>query len=151
MEIKTEGPSRLWALGLIIFCLLQACTESLDTSMDFDTACWEKGDTIYYSLENAPSSISVKPVVYFNNDYSYRNLYLKVILKEGNTVLKDVMLDNIFMDEMGVWSVPYQSGSYRVDFNTDLEIPEGATQIGLVQYMRDDELCGIESAGFNVE
>ena len=119
--------------------------------MDFDTACWEKGDTIYYSLENAPSSVSVNPVVFFNNDYSYRNFYLKVILKEGNTVLKDVMLDKVFMDEMGVWSVPYQSGSYRIDFSTKMDIPEGATQIGLVQYMRDDELCGIESAGFNVE
>ncbi|MEM6768187.1 MAG: hypothetical protein AAF824_09695 [Bacteroidota bacterium] len=147
---KIGDLSRRIALLGAVLCCLTACTERLDVQETFVGSCWEKVDTLYYAV-SSPGTVSLTPTIFFTNDYSYRNLYLKVLVKEENILLADTMLQQVFMDEMGVWSVPYQGGTYRVAYEVQLTLPPTTTRIGLVQYMRDDALCGIESAGFRIE
>jgi gliding motility-associated lipoprotein GldH len=145
-------------MNRIILCLLSivflfSCGKPDFTAyQSFDSGCWQIDDTLScsYRNEEAGKQLSAEIQLVFMPDYGYRNLYLKWWVEGPSGILADTLLNEIFVDEFGAWQPARKGALYPYTFKAKpgVHFPDtGLYHIRLLQYMRDDTLCGIRSVG----
>lgn len=138
----------------LLFCILIiSCGPDLDKKISFDQSCWHISDTLEYQFSGSQQAgrLVIRPYIEFEEDYAYRNLFLKVLVDEGNSRVIDTVIQDIVVDPEGYWKDKASlRGSYPHFFTSSIPLEVDKTneyQIRITQYMRDSSLCQISSAG----
>ena len=118
----------------------------------FEGNCWNSQDSLHFSVEIAqPESAKIAIHATYNEDYSFRNLYLRLSLKSPTGKDTSFLVLDTLMDKMGKWRG--NSGkTHELAMDTlSLKLKEkGKYDLHISQYMRKDTLCGITSIGINM-
>lgn|GEM_PF-324219 len=117
-----------------------------------ESKAWSISDTVSFEVESNLVFDQAVLVLKYNNDYEYRNLYLRYFIKDslGNEV--DTRLINLPLFE-STSGKPLGKG-YGSTFTKYDTLPITGeidfNQIQLIQYMRVDALNGIEAIGLKL-
>ncbi|RMG75430.1 MAG: hypothetical protein D6722_01060 [Bacteroidetes bacterium] len=142
-----------WLCLLCVLASLGACQPAdYLASRQFDTGCWPADDTLSFSYEAAPGELQALTIdlVFEAATYGYQNLYL-LLLQEGADGSRDSLrlLDTV-MDPLGNWLTAYEGGeTVSWTWSQPISVPPstGSTRVSIIQYMREDPLCGIREIG----
>jgi gliding motility-associated lipoprotein GldH len=139
-------------LGFII--ILFGCNQNrvYENYYGMESQAWNITDTVSFEVDGNLRFGQAVLFVKYNNDYEYRNLYLRYLVTDslGNEV--DARLINIPLFE-STSGKPLGKGFGSTFTNYDT-LPISSEidfhQIQLIQYMRVDELKGIEAVGLKL-
>ena len=144
-------------LGTIV-CLslaLFSCAEErvFEEFKSIENESWQELDTISFNL-NLPDNNSGPQLigVRFNEDYQFSNLYIRFLSKDSSGVILENKLLNVpLFDSKKGTPLGKGFGDTFTKFDT-LPFPykNGIASISLIQYMRKEEVPGIEAIGFKV-
>lgn len=127
-----------------LLMLLQACEQdSFEFSHQFEANCWAIGDTLTFSLKKENGKVG-QIVVDLLEDYPYQNLYLKLFFQSSDGQSGEILLSDTLSLPSGEWLMEKRNGYYRGDFSSPIELEgkDGQFQCRLIQYMREERLCG---------
>lgn len=111
---------------------------------------WKVADTVRFKPNVKDEKFAVVLGVKYNNDYDYRNLYVRYTIQDslGHTIDSKLMDVPLFESASGR-PLGKGFGSTFTKYDT-LPISQSFTSIELLQYMRIDTLQGIEAVGVKV-
>ena len=142
----------LYLIGLLFFLLVFSnCSEHRDFEQyqGMENLSWGLLDTLSFQMEKplpvGPSILVIK----YNNDYPYRNIYVKYLLKDSLDQIFESQLINIPLFE-NTTGKPLGKGygSHFTRYDTiPLTSQKPYSKIQLIQYMRIEDLKGIEAVG----
>ena len=106
------------------------------------------GDTLTWSPNN---SLAAHPSLFveFTDDYSYRNLFVKVQIETPDGAKSDSLWQAVVVDSLGYW-IPPVVGNQHIRYvfpQVFWEQEEFPARVKVVHYMRDSLLCGIDKVG----
>jgi gliding motility-associated lipoprotein GldH len=135
----------------ITLSLLQACSGDrvFEAYQGMEKQSWNINDTVSFDLNPQENTIGLIAVKY-NTDYAYRNLYFKYFLSDsaGNTLESQLLNIRLFDSKEGKpTGKGFGSTFTRMD-TLPIESQDQYHKIEFVQYMRVDDLEGIEAIGF---
>jgi len=148
----------LLAIGLCI--LIFGCDDAryYEKNVDFDNKIWLADSVASFpvAIENSDQTYNLYLNIRNVNTYPYHNLYVKYSIADssGNEVAGDLINNSLFHEKTGK---PYGSGlgdifSHQFLFLEDYKFGKSGTYtIEVQQFMRQDSLKGIVSAGVRVE
>ncbi len=149
------------SLFSIICCmfLLISCTEEryFEDNYDFNDRIWNMEETAEFNFEidSVELPYQIKLNIRNTMDYPYRNLYIKYQLKDSSYLMEEKLLNlKLFEDKTGKPYGNHQSDiySHQLILQDSVYFPEkGKYKIALKQYMREEELKGMVSAGIRIE
>lgn len=143
-----------------LLIILFACDDQrvFESYADFDQKYWLADSTaqFQFNIDDTAQSYNLYLNIRNINTYPYHNLYIKYALKDstGDNLMEDLVNHNLYNEKTGE---PYGSGlgdiySHQFILREDFTFPEnGAYIVDLDQYMRQDTLKGIVSAGIRLE
>lgn len=146
-----------WFLAACCILLVSACSQhwkSVET--EFDNHCWSVTDTLELGFESSDTAsvYELSFPITLNEDYPFHNIYLHVILTAPSGDQSTIPTEFVLADRNGAW-LSEPSGDV-IPFL--LKVPEGIrfNQAGkyslrVLHFMRDGELCGVESAGIALD
>jgi gliding motility-associated lipoprotein GldH len=122
---------------------------------DFAESCWPASDTLTYTFEaEAGEVLQTAFQVQLQENYPYRNLFLKVMLLAPSGDRQDTLVQEIFVDELGYWMrEPDWRGGYTVDLRDTLRFTcreTGKYALRYTHYMRDSVLCYVDGTAMFV-
>lgn len=136
----------LWYILPVL--LLFACNSGTTISeKDFPGECWSYQDTLAFEWEVAdpgtPAGLAVS--MRFNQDYTYNNLFLWLETTDPDGNKSSEKLEYQLMDASGKW---FQDNSESPEIEltirpVNLMPAEGTWKFRLVQFMQEDDLCGV--------
>ncbi|MCS5491810.1 gliding motility lipoprotein GldH [Algoriphagus limi] len=113
---------------------------------------WGMQDSLIYDI----SSISEKPDqsligIRFKDEYPFSNCYIRVLVRDSlKNILQDELIDITFFDAKGE-PLGEGFGSTYTKFDTvSLSISDQTKSIVLLQYMREQQLKGLEAVGIKL-
>jgi gliding motility-associated lipoprotein GldH len=139
-------------LGLIL--IISACNQDrvFENYHGMESQAWGIADTVSFEVDGNLIFDKAILVLKYNSDYEYRNLYLRYLLKDSLGNELDARLINIPLFE-STSGKPLGKG-YGSTFTNHDTLPISSEtdfhQIQLIQYMRVDELKGIEAIGLKL-
>lgn len=129
---------------------LQACdTRDYLFEKTFDNQCWSIADSLKFEAE-LEGSKTFPLLLSFNSDYAYQNIYLKLIYTAPDGKAKELLINEKLSDALGNWQTEIQGSTYFFELPEAINIENpkpGKYSFSLFQYMREDNLCGIEKVG----
>lgn len=145
-------------LGCILVLLMLfsgACTDGriYEEFHNLPNQNWAVADSLIFDfleveLNNTPNLIAVK----FNEEYAFSNCYIRIISKDSSAVILDNILVNVILfdpksgepigDGFGNSYIRYDTLPFLFDKNTK--------SVTLIQYMRQDQLPGVEAVGIKI-
>jgi len=140
-------------LGLFLFILLfSACRkDNYSFSKEFAQANWITNDTLHFVKKIDKSSI-LSTEIHYNDDYAFRNIYLKVFIQSPSGKWQDTLLCDTIMDNLGTWRVERAENGYKIQMRQSLNLTEkGEYHFKMIQYMRKDTLVGVTKMGVNIQ
>ncbi|WP_057939251.1 gliding motility lipoprotein GldH [Algoriphagus resistens] len=142
-------------LFLLLFPVAGACTDGRIYE-DFqslpnqnwgikDSLVFELGDT---KLINSPNLLAVK----FNEEYAFSNCYLRIISKDSSDVILDNKLVNIMLfDQKSGEPLGEGFGNSYTRYDTlPFFFDQHTKSVTILQYMRQEQLPGIEAIGIKI-
>jgi gliding motility-associated lipoprotein GldH len=142
---------------LLAIMTLQSCSSHwAEADMEFESGCWNKGDTLTLEFEsqdtNAVYQLSFPITV--NEDYPFHNIYLHAILRAPSGDASLLENEFILADRTGAW-LSEPSGDvipFQLHMGEGLRFNQtGKYSLKLFHFMRQGELCGVEKAGIIVD
>lgn len=138
---------------LLALCgLLAACQKDriFEEYKGMNSSEWKIQDTVRFQPVVEGEKFAVVLGVKYNNDYDYRNLYVRYTIQDslGQTIDSKLMDVPLFESASGK-PLGKGFGSTFTKYDT-LPISQAFTTIELLQYMRVDTLQGIEAVGLKV-
>lgn len=121
--------------------------------MSLDNHTWNASDSLIFDLDGL-DLIEKKTLLAlrFNEEYGYSNCYIRVISRDSvQSIIGNKLLDIPLFDSKTGEPLGEGFGSTFTKYDTlPFSIPENTKSITLLQYMRVEELTGIEAAGVKV-
>lgn len=133
--------------GLLVACQTDRIFEEYQ---GMNGSEWKVADTVRFKPNVKDEKFAVVLGVKYNNDYDYRNLYVRYTIQDslGQTIDSKLMDVPLFESASGK-PLGKGFGSTFTKYDT-LPISQAFTTIELLQYMRVDTLQGIEAVGVKV-
>lgn len=135
---------------LLVSLGMQSCEQTEGIAYKkFENTCWENSDTILFSL--LPSQLRQNQLhleIGFLPDYRYANLYIKGILTSSSGKQQQFLVNDTVIDPVGNWLGKSSRGSILHEFDPALTLnleEAGTYHVQLLQYMREESLCEIQS------
>lgn len=147
------GRKQLLLFTVILFFLV-SCNQNrvFEKYFAMETQAWNIDDTVSLVIGKDLEYAKTVLIFKYNNDYEYRNLYFRYILSDslGNEV-DSKLIDLPLFESTSGKPLGKGYGSTFTNYDT-LPINNKIEfhQIHLLQYMRVDELKGIESIGIKL-
>ena len=123
---------------------------------DFPAQTWQLSDTVMFKVDVPTNQAhDVFLIVKSTTDYPFANLFTKLWIMDGNGVAIESALHEMLLNDP-VTGKPMGTG---IGENKTTEVQaykgiifknEGPYTVKLVQYMRKDELIGLEAIGLRV-
>jgi len=140
-------PVFLTFLGLVLF----SCdgTRVYEQFEEVPNQLWASTDTLHYELQNLDSAEHFLVSVRFNEDYPYTNIYLKLLESDSSgTMLEEKLVNVILFDPKSGKPLGKGFGGTRSLYDTlDYKINKNAYNLDILQYMRVNQLKGIQAVG----
>lgn len=124
---------------------MQACQgDSFEYSNRFETNCWPITDTLDFTLSKKAGQFE-QLVIDLQEEYPYQNLYLKLFYESPDGKQGELMMSDTLSSPSGEWYIENKGSFYRGRFSNALELPgpEGDYRCRLIQFMREENLCGV--------
>ncbi|TVP47724.1 MAG: gliding motility lipoprotein GldH [Mongoliibacter sp.] len=142
---------KLRLASLMAIILLWSCESDrvFEKYQGMEMQSWQIDDTVSFHFENPIDAKSSIIAIKYNQEYEFRNLYLRYFLMDSAGSEIESQLVNIPLFE-NTTGKPLGSGFGNTFTRFDtlpLEKGEDYHSIHFVQYMRVDELKGIEAVG----
>lgn len=139
--------------------LLISCTEEryFEENQDFKDRIWNMEETAEFNfkIDSVETPYRIKLNIRNTMDYPFRNLYIKYQLKDSTYLMEDKLLNlKLFEDKTGKPYGDHQSDIYSHQLTLQDSVyfhQKGNYKIELKQYMRENELKGMVSAGIRIE
>ena len=142
-------------LFVILILVFSACTDGriYEDFHSLPSQNWGIKDSLVFDIKdielvNTPDLVAVK----FNEEYAFSNCYLRVISKDSSGVILDNKLVNLILfdpksgeplgEGFGNTYTRYDTLPFLFDQNTKT--------VTLLQYMRQDQLPGVEAVGIKI-
>ncbi|MEB2782239.1 gliding motility lipoprotein GldH [Algoriphagus sp. C2-6-M1] len=142
-------------LFILLFLVIAACTDGriYEDFRSLPNQNWGITDSLNFELGkveliNSPNLVAVK----FNEEYAFSNCYMRVISKDSSGVILDNKLVNILLfDPKSGEPLGEGFGSSYTRYDTLPFLFDKQTKsVTLLQYMRQDQLPGIEAVGIKI-
>ncbi|WP_026950301.1 gliding motility lipoprotein GldH [Algoriphagus mannitolivorans] len=140
---------------LILALTFLSCSEDriFEEFKAIENESWNEQDTVSFSInlsqeETGPQLIGVR----FNEDYPFSNLYLRYISQDSSGIILENKLLNIPLFDSKLGSPLGKGfGNTFTKFDTlPFPIKKGTASISMIQYMRKEEVQGIEAIGVKI-
>ncbi|MFD2203263.1 gliding motility lipoprotein GldH [Shivajiella indica] len=157
MEIKIKeskmGRQHFYLLiGLIL--LFMSCNQNrvYEDYQGMETQSWNIDDTVSFKINQGLNFDKTVFIFKYNNEYEYRNLYIRYILEDSLGVEIESRLINVPLFESTTGKPLGKGYGNTFSFFDTLPINNeiGFHQIHFIQYMRVDNLKGIEAIGLKL-
>jgi gliding motility-associated lipoprotein GldH len=159
MGIKKEGRNKkfLILMFLLLIFLAHACSSDriFEDYQGMESLTWAVSDTVSFEFtpennEKAVSTIGIR----YNDNYEFHNLYVRFLLKDslGQPMVDSLLNINLFDVKTGK---PLGDGFGNIFTKYDTLPMEQIydnqhVKIQFIQYMRKEELEGIEAVGLKI-
>ncbi|TFV93135.1 gliding motility lipoprotein GldH [Algoriphagus kandeliae] len=149
-KVMNKWIGLLFAFSIV----LTSCSENriYETYETISPNGWGMQDSLIYEI----SSISEKPSqsligVRFKDEYPFSNCYIRVLMRDSlKNILQDELIDITLFDPKGE-PLGEGFGSTYTKFDTvPLSINEQTASVVLLQYMREEQLKGVEAVGIKL-
>ncbi len=143
----------LLALAVLTFAF--SCSEErvYEEYKSFNPQSWSEKDSVSFDLKalkekSGPKLIAVK----FNENYPFSNCYVKVISRDSTgKLLEDRLINVPLFDSKSGQPLGTGFGSTYTKFDTiPVAISDQASTVAFLQYMRQENLPGIEAIGLKI-
>lgn len=152
----TVPMNKLRTIGLL-FLLLGSNSCSNDRIFEefqaLDSAAWSASDSVDFDLNavdltNRTSLIAIR----FNESYKFSNCYVRIISKDSShLILEDRLVNMPLFDSKSGKPLGKGFGNTITKYDTiPFQLDQRTYSITLLQYMREDQLSGIEAVGFKI-
>ncbi|NVJ85846.1 MAG: gliding motility lipoprotein GldH [Algoriphagus sp.] len=136
---------------LVLSILLFSCTDNrlYESYESISPDGWGMSDSLVYDI----SSLTEKPAhtligVRYKDDYPYSNCYIRLLKRDStHTILEDKLIDITLFDSKGEPLGEGFGSTYTVYDSITLEVEDQVNSLVLLQYMREEQLKGIEAVG----
>ncbi len=139
LPARNSAGSTFVSVAVSALLLLAGCATPV-YQHSFGDACWRMEDTLSVAIPaevQGPFFLTLD----LDQDFAYRNLYLKVLL--GSTPL---LVSDTFQDEAGNWQVPLNGKTATIRFDQPLEPEVGKpATLKIYHFMRDASLCHVRA------
>jgi gliding motility-associated lipoprotein GldH len=118
-----------------------------------ESASWYANDSVNFDLKSLDltdrkSLIAIR----FNESYKFSNCYVRVISKDSsNLILENRLVNMPLFDSKSGKPLGKGFGNTLTKYDTlPFELHPETSSVTLLQYMREDQLSGIEAVGFKI-
>lgn len=142
-------------VGLILLLFTSACSGDriYEEFHSFNTYSWNEKDSVIFDLsmlkeKNGKNLIAVR----FNDEFPFSNFYLRVISEDSTGLVLDNKLINIplFDSKSGKPKGNGFGNTYTFYDTIPFEISGKTDRLIYLQYMRQENLPGIEAVGLKI-
>lgn len=113
---------------------------------------WSIADTVRFELEAQPAKSKLIIAVKYTDDYDFRNLYVRYLLKDSSALVLENTLVNIPLFERtsgkplgkGFGTTYTKYDTLPIQTESDIHV------VDFIQYMRVESLNGVEAIGLKV-
>jgi len=148
--------NKLRIVGLfLILCGLNSCSGDrvFEEFKALDAGAWNATDSVNFDLSaikltNQTSLIAIR----FNESYKFSNCYVRILCKDSSNVILENRLVNMpLFDSKSGKPLGNGFGNIITKYDTlPFQLNSETKSITLLQYMREDQLSGIEAVGFKI-
>lgn len=139
---------------LLLTVLIFGCDKSrvFENYQGMETGSWNIADTVSFDLPIIPVSNKAIVGIKYNDDYEFRNLYLTYLLKDSlDQIIETQLMEIPLFDNKSGKPLGSGFGNTFTKYDTlSLITNELYAKIQLLQYMRVDEVSGIEAVGVKI-
>lgn len=141
----------------LVWLVFPACSSSLaEAEMDMSTECWSVVDTLSMKYENSDTMqvLTMDFPFVFSEDYPFNNIYFNLRVSTPGGQTNDLPLTYSLMDGEGNWygEVSGEEASIRFDLGNMLVLNQlGSYTFQVYHYMRQENLCGVHTAGISLK
>lgn len=148
MTFKLSG----FVLASILFLIGCDSSRLYEEYRGMDSGSWNLNDTVTFVVPKPLPDSKTLLAVKYTNEYEFRNLYLTYFLKDSlNQTIESQLIDIPLFDSKSGRPLGKGYGNTFTKFDTiSIDSPKTFYSIQLVQYMRTDQLKGIESLGLKI-
>lgn len=142
-------------LFIVLILATAACTDGriYEDFHSLPNQSWGVTDSLVFDLRdvelvNSPDLVAVK----FNEEYAFSNCYLRVISKDSTGVILDNKLVNLILfDPISGEPLGEGFGNTYTRYDTlPFLFDQETKSVTLLQYMRQDQLPGVEAVGIKI-
>lgn len=145
----------MYRVVYLVFCLslfLCSCDDNrvYEKFEEIPNQLWGSADTLKFHLDHLELANTFLVSVRFNENYPYTNLYMKLFASDttGSITQESLVNVNLFDPKSGA-PIGKGFGNSRVLYDTlNLNFDPSLSDLFILQYMRTNQLEGIESIGF---
>ncbi len=148
--------SRLPAIFLVcLLFLLNSCSGDrvFEEFKPFESGVWLATDSINFELNevevsNRKSLLAIR----FNETYKFSNCYVRIICQDSlNTILENRLINMPLFDSKSGKPLGKGFGNSLTKYDTvPFDLDSRTKKVTLLQYMREDQLSGIEAIGLKI-
>lgn len=143
-------------IGLLlgISIVFTSCSENrlYETYETISPSGWGMKDSLIYEISSLPENPNHSLLgVRFKDEYPFSNCYIRVLVRDSlKNILHDELVDISLFDSKGE-PLGEGFGSTYTKFDTvPLSIDNQTRSVVLLQYMREEQLKGIEAVGIKL-
>jgi gliding motility-associated lipoprotein GldH len=152
--IKGTTMSKRIIAGLILLLAFTSCVDErvYEDFQKLPSQGWSAQDSLIFELDGLPESFGPNLIgVRFKEDYPYANIYVRLITQDSSFQILQNQLINLTLFEINGEPVGEGfGGTYTLYDTLPFKIQSRAKQVVLLQYMRKEELQGIEAIGLKI-
>jgi gliding motility-associated lipoprotein GldH len=142
-------------LSLALLPFLLSCTEGrlFEEFHSFESNSWSEKDSVAFDLMDLNQKSGKKLIgVRFNETYPFSNFYVRVISEDSSGILLDNTLINIplFDSKNGKPKGTGFGNTFTFYDTLPFDLSENTKRLIFLQYMRQDNLPGIEAVGLKI-
>lgn len=138
-------------ISLLLCVLMFGCDNSriFEKYQGMETGSWNIADTVSFDLPKISATDKAIVAIKYNDNYEFRNLYLTYILKDSlDQIIESQLLEIPLFDHKSGKPMGSGFGNTFTKYDTlPLSGIKPFIKIELLQYMRVDEIAGIEAVG----
>ncbi|WP_339706669.1 gliding motility lipoprotein GldH [Algoriphagus aquimarinus] len=144
-----------YCLLVLLILVSGACTDGriYEDFKSLPNQNWGVTDSLIFDLQdveliNTPDLVAMK----FNEDYSFSNCYIRIISKDSAGVILDNTLVNLILfDPKSGEPLGEGFGNSYTRYDTlPFLFDQSTKSVTLLQYMRQDQLSGVEAVGIKI-
>lgn len=148
--------NRLKYLSLGLISMAFSCTQDrvFEEFHAFESQSWNEKDSVSFELKEVKEKQGAKLIgVRFNETYPYSNFYIRIITEDSlGTILENKLLNVPLFDSKSGEPRGKGFGNTFTFYDTiPLDFSANTARIKLLQYMRQENIDGIEAVGIKIE
>jgi gliding motility-associated lipoprotein GldH len=142
-------------LALVFVIMAWSCSGDrvFEEFYSFPSGTWNEKDSVSFDLKGLKEKGGQKLIaVRFNENYPFSNCYIRVISKDstGQTLNNALINVPIFDSKTGKPTGTGFGSTYTRYDTIPVTISDQAVSVSFLQYMRQEELPGIEAIGMKI-